>query len=126
MHTKFTLGDIVSKQVQARQLREKPLRLEQQSMEGTSGQKVIHVESFNEVFEALNKVYDEKRTDWDLRVLVVLWAYRTMCKKLVEQKPPRLEYGVNAVIPIEYKMPSPHIAALVDMTAHGALEEWIA
>ena len=91
-------------------------------MERTSVQKVIHVEVFNEVCEALNKVYDVQRTDWDLCVLVVLWAYRTMCKKLTKQMPPRLEYGANAIIPIEYKILSPRIAVSVDMTARGALE----
>lgn len=40
-----------------------------------SVQKVIHAKAFNEVCEALNKVYDLQQTDWDLWVPVVLWAY---------------------------------------------------
>lgn len=40
--------------------------------------------------------------------------------------PMRLEYGANAVIPIEYRMHSPHIAMLIDTTARDTLEEGIA
>lgn len=40
--------------------------------------------------------------------------------------PPRLAYGVNVVVPIEYKMSSSRIVALVDVTVHGVLEEGIA
>ena len=58
MHTYFALGDMVSKHVWARKLCERPLWLEQRSMEGMSVQKVIHTESFHKVCEALNKVYD--------------------------------------------------------------------
>ena len=89
-------------------------------------QKVTHAEAFNEVCEALNRVYNAQQSDWDLCVPIVLWAYRKMCKKLMEQMPPRLEYGVNVVIPIEYKMPSPRIETPIDMTARGALKEGIA
>ncbi len=39
--------------------------------------------------------------------------------------PTRLEYGLNVVIPIEYNMTSSRIAAPIDMTARGALEEGI-
>lgn len=40
--------------------------------------------------------------------------------------PSRLAYGENVVVPIEYNMPSPCIAAPVDMTFRGTLEEGIA
>lgn len=88
-------------------------------------QKVIHAEAFNEVCEALNKVHNAQWTDWDLHVLVVLWDYRGTCKKLTEQMPPRLEYGANAVIPIEYKMPNLRIVVLVDTMTRGTLEEGV-
>jgi len=95
-------------------------------MERTHVQKVIHTEAFNEVCEALNKVYDAQQTYWNLCIPVVPWDYRTTCKKLMVQTPSMLESGANAETPIECKMPSPRIVAPVDMMAHGTLEEGIA
>jgi len=126
MHIDFASEDMINKHVRTRQLHERPLQLEQQIiLEKTSVQKVIHAEAFNEVCEALNKVYDAQQTDWDLRIPVVRWAYRTTCKKLMAQTPPRLEYGENVVIPIEYSMPSLCIITPIDIMVRGASEEGI-
>ena len=126
MHTNFVLRKTVSKHVWARQLHERPLRLEKQSLERAGGQKVIHTEAFDKVCEALNKVHYAQRIDSNLRVPTVLWAYRTTCKKLTDQVPPRLDSGVSIVIPIEYKMLCPRIVAPADTIVRGALEEGIA
>lgn len=75
--------------------------------------------------KALNRVYNAQRSDWDLHVLVVLWAYRTTCKKLLGQTPSRVAYEATTLVQIEYSMPSLRIAVPIDMMVCEALEEGI-
>lgn len=56
----------------------------------------------------------------------VLWAYRTTCKKMTRKTPFRLVYGVEAMMPMEYIVPSLCIAALIGKVDRGALEERLA
>lgn len=72
---------------------------------------------------ALTKVCNAQRNDWDVRVPVVLWAYRTTCKKLTGQTMFRLVYGVEAIMPMEYIVPSLRIMAFTRMVDRRALEE---
>jgi hypothetical protein len=52
------------------------------------------MEVFNNILEnSLTKICNVNMDDWDLKVPVVLWAYRTTCNKLTWKKPFRLVYG---------------------------------
>jgi hypothetical protein len=61
------------------------------------------VEAFNKILEkGLTKVCLLIKDDWDERVLLVLWAYRTTTKKLHRYTPFQLVYGREGVVPDEF------------------------
>ena len=72
------------------------------------------------------KICNAQRNDWDVRIPVVLWAYKTTCKKLTGKTPFILVYGIEVVMPMEYIVPSLHIAAFTGMVDRRALEERLA
>jgi len=85
------------------------------------------VETFNKKMgNMLPKVCNAQKNDWDLHVPVVLWAYKTTCKKLIEHTPFMLVYGVEAVILMECILTSLWIVAFTGMADHRALEERLA
>ena len=85
------------------------------------------MEAFKNILDTtLTKICSVNMDDWDLRVPVVLWAYMTTCKKLTMQTPFKLVYGLEAIVPMEYLVPSLRIVAFTYMDDFGILQERLA
>ena len=57
------------------------------------------------ILDRLKKRLDEAKEKWVDELPHVLWSYRTILKRLTEETPFSMTYGVEAVIPVETGFP---------------------
>lgn len=69
-------------------------------------------ESSNKILlKIIRKIVSENKYDWDQKLDSALWAFRTAFKVSIGFTPFKLVYGLEAVVPMEYLVPSLRIAA---------------
>ena len=67
---------------------------------------------------ALTTIVSESQTDWEQKLSYVLWAYQTAYKIMVGTTPFDLVYGINAILPMEFLLPTLRVAKELEWTGH--------
>ncbi|MCO5614966.1 hypothetical protein L7F22_069252 [Adiantum nelumboides] len=69
-------------------------------------------ESSNKILvKILKKIVQEDHKDWDLKLDSALWSFRTTFKVTTRMTPFKLVYGQEAVVPMEFVVPSLRVSA---------------
>jgi hypothetical protein len=85
------------------------------------------VKDFTKILETtLTNICSVNKDDWDLRIPIVLRAYRTTCKKLTTHTPFKLVYGLEALVPMEYLVTSLRIATFIGMDDTDTVQDMLA
>ena len=67
---------------------------------------------------ALTKVVSKSRSDWAEKLHSVLWAYRIAYKTATGVTPFELVFGLNAITPLDYLVPTLRVAHDLEWTGH--------
>ena len=76
-------------------------------------------ESTNKILKkVLTKVVSESRSDWEMKLHSALWAYRVAYKTALGTTPFNLTYGQNAILPMDFLIPTLRVAKQLEWTGH--------
>lgn len=83
-------------------------------------------ESSNKILiNTLKKILKANKRDWDKKLGSALWAFRTSYKVTTGMAPFRMAFGLEAVVPMEFMVPSLRIAVEERMPMEESREERI-
>ncbi|MCO5582245.1 hypothetical protein L7F22_036137 [Adiantum nelumboides] len=76
-------------------------------------------ESTNKILVTiLTEIVSESRADWDQKLHSALWAYRVAYKTSIGTTPFNMVYGIQAILPLEFLIPTLRIAQKLEWTRH--------
>ena len=70
----------------------------------------------------LTKIVDRSRTDWEMKLHSAIWAYRVAYKTAIGTTPFNLVFGLDAILPIEFLIPTLRVAKELEWTGHELSE----
>ncbi|MCO5592761.1 hypothetical protein L7F22_046764 [Adiantum nelumboides] len=73
----------------------------------------------------LTKVVNTGRTDWEMNLHAALWTYRVSFKTALNATPFNLVYGLDAILPIEFLLPTLRVAMDLEWTGHELSERLV-
>ena len=75
--------------------------------------------STNKILDAvLTKIVSDKRFDWEFKLHAALWAYRVAYKTLIGTTPFNMVFGLDAMLPMEFLIPTLRVAKELNWTGH--------
>ncbi|MCO5555202.1 hypothetical protein L7F22_008745 [Adiantum nelumboides] len=81
-------------------------------------------ESTNKILVTiLTKIVSESRADWDQKLHSALWAYRVAYKTSIGMTPFNMVYGIQAILPLEFLIPTLRVAKKLEWTGHELSEQ---
>ncbi|MCO5588022.1 hypothetical protein L7F22_041976 [Adiantum nelumboides] len=81
-------------------------------------------ESTNKILvTVLTKIVNESRADWDQKLHLALWAYRVAYKTSIGTTPFNMVYGIQAILPLEFLIPTLRVAKELEWTGHELSEQ---
>ena len=66
----------------------------------------------------LTKIVEASRTDWELKLHFALWAYRVAYKTSTGTTPFNMVFGLDAILPMEFLLPTLKVAQTLNWTGH--------
>ena len=66
----------------------------------------------------LTKIVSNSRTNWELKLNSALWAYRVAFKTTIGTTPFNMVFGLDAILPIEFLIPTLRVAKELEWTGH--------
>ena len=73
--------------------------------------------------KGLKIFYSVDKNDWDDKILVVLWAYRTTYKRETNQTLFKLVYGQEVVVPLHFRQHTVEISKVLKLDIGEAKHE---